>query len=368
MSDQPEEFNKEMPPRQGPEAAAREKYPAGNLVAMYQAQGASTESFPVLQAFQEYIEAERKQSRKRIVQLSVSFAVIIGVVVIGFLAAGVYMMQDTTKRLFQMAEKNSAPPPAPAPALLQGQMAPVQSSPALEESIRQMSMVLAKMQSDNLRPSAAAAEPLAPNAAASRNSELEALKADLVAMKEQSRKLEGALTSLRSQEGAPEQAAAVVKPQPRYSVEDALEIARKTGAAKVAADKAAAEKIAKAREDADKAEAEKIAKAREAAESERLAQVELAKRTALEISAVSARAERDAQARRGPAPQPVPEKTAVVAAERQPADGFPVADKLPPVTPPGVAVPAPPKEMLIVSVPLQTKNGGVLPWRVFVPE
>ncbi len=357
MSNQPEEFNKEMPPRQGPESAGREKFAgAGNLVTMYQAQGANSDSFPVLQAFQEYIEAERKQARKRIVQLSVSFAVIIGVVVIGFLAAGVYMMQDTTKRLFQMAEKNSAPQPAAASAMQPAQTAPVAApnSPALEESIRQMSLVLAKMQSDNLRPTpAAASEQGVQSAWAAGNSELDALKAELSAMREQSRKLEGALSSLRHPEGAAGQVQPAVRPQPRYSVEDALEIARKTGAAKVAADKAAADKIAKVKEDAENA---------------RLAQVELAKKEALEIAAVRASAEREAQAKRGETQPPAPAQSVAVTPERVADSVLPVADKLPPVTPPGVVAPAPPREMLIVSVPLPTKTGGVVPWRVFVPE
>ncbi|MFA7172222.1 MAG: hypothetical protein WC340_02200 [Kiritimatiellia bacterium] len=356
MSENTVGYDSEMPPKQGPEAAAREKFAGGgNLVTMYQAQqGTNAESFPVLQAFQEYIEAERKQARKRVVQLSISFAVIIGVVVIGFLAAGVYIMQDTTKRLFQMAEKNAAPVAAPALAPMAATPVTAVSSPALEESIRQMSLVLAKMQSESVRPPAVAVpERPMQSAAAPRDPELDALKAELMAMKERSRELEGAFVTLRDKKSVPEQAKPVEAPMPRYSVEDALEIARKTGAAKTAADKASADKLAQVA-----AEVEKT----------RLAQIEADQKVALERTAADAKAQQDALAKRDEAEQIAALQKAAASVEKLPDVEYPVADKLPPVTPQGVAIPLPPKDMMAVSMPLKTKTGGVVPWRIFVLE
>ena len=101
----------------------------GNLVSVYQAaSGANSESFPVLKAFQDYIEAERAQARKRVVSLSIFFAVIICVVVGGFLATGIYLLRDRAQlqdKLFDLAFAPRTPaetpqpvyvtPPAPAP-------------------------------------------------------------------------------------------------------------------------------------------------------------------------------------------------------------------------------------------------------------
>ena len=360
MSDQPNEYNKEAPPKQGPEAASQEKFTGGgNLVTMYQAQqGANSESFPVLQAFQDYIEAERKQARKRVVQLSISFAVIIGVVVVGFLAAGAYMMQNMTNKLFEVAlsEKQSAPvtPLVAAPAPVQSVAPSAQTSPALEASIRQMSQVLAKMQSESSRKLAVvSAERSVQSASALQNHDLDALKAELRSMKAQSLKLEGELSSMRVQ-GAT--VAPVVKSQPGYRpskvVQDALAAARLAEAEKEAQDRVAAEKIAKVKADAEKA---------------RQVQIEVEKKVALKIAALSAKAERDAQLERkvelAAGKKNVVEKAAKLLEPR-----LPVADKVPSVCTPGVTAPKPPKDMMIVSVPLQTKTGGVVSWRVFVPE
>lgn len=363
MSDQPNESNKEMPPRQGPEAATQPKFTGGgNLVTMYQAQGAGSESFPVLQAFQDYIEAERKQARKRIMQLSISFAVIMGVVVIGFLAAGVYMMQSTTNRLFEvaMAKREVAPEhavvAAPQPFVQSGTpMSP--TSPALETSIRQISEVLAKMQAEASRkPEEMVFESKSQGAVSSPNPELNALKSELLAMKEQSRKLEGQLSSMQREDVVPTQPALVAKPKERYSVEDALAIARKTGAEKDASDKAAAEKIAQA-------------KAMAAAEAVKANQdqVESQKKAALELAVARVTAEREAQTKRVVQELP-PSKTSPIGAENLAVAKFPAADKSPPVTPQGVKAPEPLKDMLVVSVPLKTQKGDLVPWRVFIPQ
>ncbi len=353
-----------MPPRQGPESTGHEKTAGGaNLVTMSQAQGASSESFPVLQAFQEYIEAERKQARKRILQLSISFGVIIGVIVVGFLAAGVYMMQNTTNRLFEVAmskkdEASPAPVAVTLPAQPQSQAVAAPVSPALEASIKQMSEVLAKMQAENLhKPAVTVLDSRPKDASSPRNSELDALKAELLDMKEQSRKLEGQLSSIRKNEIAPPLIVPTERPRrARYSVEDALAIARKTGADKAASDKAAADKIA----------AEK-AKAVAATEKAKLAQIEMDTKRALAISATSVKAERNAQVKRE-SQQTARVKSVAANEEKLAEQGFPVANKVPPVMPQGVKVPAPLKDMMVISIPLKTKKGDVLPWRIFIPE
>jgi len=116
----------EIPPKHTPDDMPPS---GGNLVSVYQAaSGANSESFPVLKAFQDYIEAERAQARKRVVSLSIFFAVIICVVVGGFLATGIYLLRDRAQlqdKLFDLAFAPRTPaetpqpvyvtPPAPAP-------------------------------------------------------------------------------------------------------------------------------------------------------------------------------------------------------------------------------------------------------------
>ena len=54
----------------------------GGFVALYNAASQSgMEQFPVLKAFQDYIETERAQARKRVVQLSITFAAVLVLVI-----------------------------------------------------------------------------------------------------------------------------------------------------------------------------------------------------------------------------------------------------------------------------------------------
>lgn len=56
-----------------------------NAVSLFGAAGQSANDFPVLKAFQEYIDAEQAKARKRIVGLSVFFVVLLLVVVAAFI-------------------------------------------------------------------------------------------------------------------------------------------------------------------------------------------------------------------------------------------------------------------------------------------
>lgn len=82
--------------------------------------GGSSEQFPVLKAFQDFIEAERAQARKRVLQLSLTFAMVLIVVVAAFFAIGISMfnnMSQMQSRLLDAAlRRESAPAPQPVPA------------------------------------------------------------------------------------------------------------------------------------------------------------------------------------------------------------------------------------------------------------
>ena len=143
-----------IPPRHTPDAPSYDAPESGGgMVAMYNAAShANAESFPVLKAFQDYLEAERTQARKRVIQLSVFFAVLMCVVVTGFLTAGVFMFRNMmsmqtnmstmqTKLLDVALANRTAPAPAPAPI--------AQPSPVLEESAKQVSRATTELQSSH---------------------------------------------------------------------------------------------------------------------------------------------------------------------------------------------------------------------------
>ena len=356
MSDENNEYNSDAPPRQGPEPTLREGgyVGAGNLITMQQAQqGSGNDSFPVLQAFQEYIDAERKQARKRVVQLSIGFAAILGVVVVGFLAAGVSILRNTTSmqtKLMEIVAEKSTAPVQVQPAPVQVQPAPVQStSPALEQSIREMSKVLVQMQ-EAKAPVAPVVEKAPVAVPPSTDPAVEALRAELAAMKAQSRKMEGELVSLRTKKSVAE------KPTGQSAVvAEALARAKKTAEEKAAADKAAADAAAAA-----------AAEKRAEAEKARLARVEAEKAIAAEMVAKRAKADREAPVRKVEKPEVV--KSAPVEKKKSFLSKYPAATKAAPVVPADVNPPKPPKKMEGQSIALKTRDGNAVPWRIFVPE
>ena len=350
MSGQSSEFNGEVPPRQGPEPSIRS---SGDLITLYQARQGG-ESFPVLQAFQEYIDAERKQARKRVVQLSIGFAAILGVVVVGFLAAGVSMLRNMTDMQNRLVEVVAAKSSVPAPVQVQPVAAPVApTSPVLEESIREMSRVLARMQEHKVPESAVPAEPARPPVQEAKpDPAVEALRAELLDMKQQSRMMEEQLLAMRRKE-----AEAGKKEASSKVVEEALALARKT-----AEEKARADKI---KQDQAAAEA-----ARRQAEEEkaRLARVEEEKNLALKMAA--ARADEDRKAVTESVKAPPAEVAAPVAPEEENrvVSRYPEATKDAPAVKAGVEPPKPPPAMAAASIQLKSKDGASVPWRIFVPE
>jgi len=202
-----------IPPKHTPDSSAYETPETGSgLVAMYNAAShANAESFPVLKAFQDYLEAERAQARKRVMQLSVFFAVLMGVVVTGFLSAGVFMMRNMStvqNKLLDVAlAQKATPTPAPAPVSV------VQASPALEESVKQMSRVTTELQSsmDKKLDGVNLIATKVHEQVASQDGELTKLRAELKQMQDQSAKLKDDLVSIQA---ANKKSAAAPPPPP----------------------------------------------------------------------------------------------------------------------------------------------------------
>lgn len=200
-----------IPPKHMPDPSPYEAPEAGGgLVAMYNAAShASAESFPVLKAFQDYIEAERTQARKRVMQLSIFYAVLMGVVVTGFLTAGIFMLRNMSTVQNKLLDVALAQKVAPAPV-----SAPTaQPSPLLEESVRQMSRAATELQSnvDKKLDGVSEVASKVSEKVASQNGELEKLRAEIQHMQEQSAKLKDELVSIKEASKKP---APVASPRP----------------------------------------------------------------------------------------------------------------------------------------------------------
>jgi len=305
----------EIPPKHTPDTSAYETpETGGGLVAMYNAAShAGAESFPVLKAFQDYLEAERAQARKRVVQLSVLFAVLMTVVVGGFLTAGIAMWRSNDQRVDKLLEavisQKALAAPAPAPS--------AQLPPALEASVQQMSRVTTERQSSMDRKLDTVNEMATKvhEKVASQDGELEKLRTELRQMQEQSAKLKDEIVSIKV-EGKKTAAVAPPAAQPRPPAADpaAAQPAKPAPPAPVIAPSPA---------------------------------------VAVAPAALAAATK--------PAPDPLPAKPA-----RDPR--FPPAVKEPPATPAGVTPPPVPPGMMATAIPLKTKNVGTIPWRVLIPE
>lgn len=86
----------------------------GALVSIHNAAlHANPDSFPVLKAFQDYLETERKRARQRLIMLSAFFAILLVVVMFGLIAIGVYLFGNMSKTQNQLLtavlEQHAAP-------------------------------------------------------------------------------------------------------------------------------------------------------------------------------------------------------------------------------------------------------------------
>ncbi len=143
----------------------------GALVSIHNAATQSgPDSFPVLKAFQEYLESERRSARRRVALISGLFAGIIVIVVAIFLTAGILLfdyMKDIQDNLWRKIESQPSPPsavaavvPAPAPAAAK--------AGAWDAEMKKLGEAMAELKRDNekLRATLAAPTPaLAPKPA-----------------------------------------------------------------------------------------------------------------------------------------------------------------------------------------------------------
>ena len=115
------------------------------LVSMHNAAAqAGGDAFPVLKAFQDYLESERQRARHRMMTLSIVFAVVI-VAVVGaftlFWYSSMRGVQDTNRQLLEAALKRANAEP-PAPVVVQPQQ------PSAAETAKVIAEAVSKAQSD----------------------------------------------------------------------------------------------------------------------------------------------------------------------------------------------------------------------------
>lgn len=118
----------------------------GALVSLHQAATQSgPDSFPVLKAFQEYLESERRRARHRVALVTSLFAGIVVVLIAVFLAAGILLfnyMKEREERLWHRLESQTAVAVQPAAV----PMAPAATaSEALEREMQRLGKELAAL-------------------------------------------------------------------------------------------------------------------------------------------------------------------------------------------------------------------------------
>ena len=309
----------EIPPKHDPDNPNYEVGKGGGqLVAMYNAAShANAESFPVLKAFQDYIEAERAAARKRVIQLSVFFAVLMGVVVTGFLTAGIFMlrnMSEVQNKLLDVAlSQRVAPAPAPAPV--------IQTSPIIEESVRQISRATSDLQASMDKKLEGVSEIAAKvhDRVASQDNEMGKLREAFKQMQEHSAMLQKELVTVKEEH------------------KKAAETAAKTPPAAVTVKPAPAP-----------------------------AAVPPAPVAEPPATAVATFAATKADTLLPPTDKPA---AAVARAETPNPDlHFPPALKDPPTRPDDITPPDAPLGMIATTISIKTKKTGTIPWRVLMPE
>lgn len=174
--------------------------PQPSAVSLFDQSGASANDFPVLKAFQEYLNAEQAKARKRMLGLSVFFVVLLVVVVVTFtlvVVAVINRNQSLNDRLLDIALRERPAPVQQPPVVVQPPV-PQPATPAQAESsdAKVLKPLLEKIESLATALSKQAAQPAAPVVATPSPTALsESLEA--IRLKEELRRQQDALQAER---------------------------------------------------------------------------------------------------------------------------------------------------------------------------
>ncbi len=168
------------------------------LVSMHNAASqAGGDAFPVLKAFQDYLESERQRARRRMTMLSIVFSIAIIAVVGAFgliWFSTMHGMQETNRQLLDAAlRKTTAEPPAPI-------VVQPDSQPSAAEPAKVVAEVISRAQSDQSAAFAKTLEDL--------NASLAAMRQDNEAMKAEIEQAKAAAAKAEADRLAAEEAAA----------------------------------------------------------------------------------------------------------------------------------------------------------------
>ena len=110
------------------------------MLAMYKSAEADGTAYPVLQAFQKFIDQERAQARKKMFQLSLAFGLLLFAVILIFLVLGIVMMNNMSSSQKDLQAKFFEAVTAKQNQPLQVQSSPEekQASVELANSLRAM--------------------------------------------------------------------------------------------------------------------------------------------------------------------------------------------------------------------------------------
>ena len=124
------------------------------LVSLHHAASQSgPDSFPVLKAFQEYLESERRRARRRMLAVSALFGGILVVLVAVFLSAGFMVfgyMKTTQEQLWRKLDAQVVPPSVAAPPSATAVTA-AEPTGLLAAELNKLSQALAELKRDNAR-------------------------------------------------------------------------------------------------------------------------------------------------------------------------------------------------------------------------
>lgn len=203
-----------------------------SAVSIFGQTAGATDQFPVLKAFQEYIEAEQAHARKRMIELSIFFAVLMMIVIVAFVFAWTHAMnrnQQLSDKLLDLALSNRAAQQPAAPVVVNPPLAPANgtNAEALKPVLEQLAAVTAALKESKSAAPAAVPEAPAANDTATRrlaarlDQQEDALRAERTKLREaqdklhqmeveqQRRRLYPEYYAKQDREGAPQTAAAV---------------------------------------------------------------------------------------------------------------------------------------------------------------
>lgn len=220
--------------------------PQTSAVSLFDQSGTSANDFPVLKAFQEYLNAEQAKARKRMLGLSVFFVVLLVVVVVTFtlvVVAVINRNQSLNDRLLDIALRERPAPAQQPPVVVQPPVPQPATSAQTESSdAKVLKPLLEKIDSLATALSKQAAQPAAPVVAAPSPAALsESLEA--IRLKEEIRRQQDALQAERErikaerQKLKEDQSKAILEQQRRrlypeyYARQDALNAAAAAQAA-----------------------------------------------------------------------------------------------------------------------------------------